>query len=337
MALSAFIAGCSGPTLTSDERAFFRAARPCGFILFARNCESPGQVRALIGDVREAVGSEQLFVLVDQEGGRVQRLKPPHWRAYPPAAAFGRLFQADAARGLQAARASAQLMATELAGLGINVDCAPVLDVPVPGAHDIIGDRAYGRDPDTVIALGRAVADGLMAGGVLPVVKHMPGHGRAGADSHASLPVITASPEELEASDFRPFVALRDLPLAMTAHVLIPAYDAERSASVSEAIISQVIRGLIGFDGLVMSDDLSMGALSGSLDQRAAGVIAAGVDVALHCNGKLAEMEQVAASVPELAGKAETRFQAAFAKLSPPQEIDEAGALALLAEAVRAT
>lgn len=332
MALRAFIAGCAGPRLSARERAFFQAARPCGLILFKRNCASPDQIRRLIGEVREAVASDRFLVLVDQEGGRVQRLGPPHWRAYPPARAFGSLYAAAPARALQAARTAAHLMALDLSALGITVDCAPVLDVPAAGAHEVIGDRAYGGDADTVSALARAVANGLLDGGVLPVIKHMPGHGRAGVDSHVALPVVDAALRELEEVDFRPFAALRDLPLAMTAHILIPVIDAERPVSVSPAIMRQVIRGAIGYDGLVMSDDVSMGALAGTVAERAAAVIAAGVDVVLHCNGDLTQMEAIAGAVPQLQTRSQERFDAALAWLRPPAPLDRAKAEALLAE-----
>lgn len=336
MALGAFISGCAGPVLSQDERAFFRDARPCGLILFRRNCEDREQVRRLVGEFHDAVGEGRALVLIDQEGGRVQRLGPPHWRGYPPARSFGRLYQANPERGLSAARAAAQLMGLDLSELGITVDCAPVLDVPAAGAHDVIGDRAYGTDPETVIALGRAVAEGLMAAGVLPVVKHLPGHGRAGADSHLALPVIEETAQELAAIDFRPFIALRDLPLAMTAHVLLPAFDGEHPATTSAVIMAQVIRGAIGFDGLVMSDDISMSALRGTLGERSAQAIAAGVDVVLHCNGVLAEMKAVANVVPVLHGKAASRFAAACAALRPPEPLAVAEAEALMAEVLAA-
>lgn len=335
MALKAFIAGCSGLRLNAEERAFFAAARPCGIILFARNCKAPDQVRALIEDARATVGTGDLLVLVDQEGGRVQRLRPPHWRAYPPAAAFGRLFERDKARALAAARIAAQAMGHDLALLGINVDCAPVLDVPVPGAHDVIGDRAYGRAAESVIELGRAVCEGLLAGGVLPVIKHVPGHGRAGADSHAGLPVIDAAASTLEETDFRTFRALADMPVAMTAHVLMPAFDAKRPASVSPVIMAQVIRGSIGFAGLVMSDDIGMGALSGDMASRARAVIEAGGDVILHCDGRLSDMAAVAEAAPQLSGMSEARYRAALGRLSPARAPDRAeleDALAALAE-----
>ncbi len=268
--------------------------RPCGLILFARNCDTPEQIRALIASFMDAVGSDEVLVLIDQEGGRVQRLRPPHWRQMPPARAYGLLYRDNPDAAKAAAFAGARLIADELREAGINVNCVPVLDVPQPDAHDIIGDRAYSEDPEVVTALGRAVVEGTLSGGVLPVIKHVPGHGRAKADSHLSLPKIEASKAELAAIDFCPFHALRDAPLAMTAHVLLPCFDDRRPASVSPVIMSEVIRDRIGLKGLVMSDDIGMQALGGSMASRARDVIAAGCDVALHCSGDLAEMREVA-------------------------------------------
>jgi len=332
MALKAFIVGTSGPELTSEERVFLSEARPCGLILFSRNCVTPDQVRRLVSDFRAAVGEAGLFVLIDQEGGRVQRLRRPHWRESPPARAFGRLYERDAERALEAARLVARLTAQELSGVSINVNCAPVLDLPAPGAHGIIGDRAFHTDPECVAVLGRAAAQGYLEGGVLPVVKHIPGHGRATADSHLSLPSIDAPASELEKYDYQPFTALNDMPLAMTAHVLIPELDPDRPASVSPVIMDQVIRGMIGFQGLVMCDDLSMGALEGNVAERAGAVIAAGVDVVLHCNGIIEEMRAIADVVPEFEGMHETRFEAAVGRIKAPAAFDEAKALAFLDE-----
>ncbi len=328
----AFISGCEGVSLTSGERRFFEQARPCGLILFKRNCESPEQIRQLCASFREAVGEPAALVLIDQEGGRVQRLGPPHWRQYPPGRRFGALYARDPARGLEAARAGARLIARDLASLGVNVNCAPVLDVPVSGAHDVIGDRTYGFTPDQVAALGAAVIEGYLAGGVLPVIKHIPGHGRATADSHAALPVITEARETLEATDFAPFRALRHAPLGMTAHVLVTAIDANTPASASRAVVEGVIRQSIGFDGFLMCDDIGMNALSGAWEARAAAVLAAGCDAVLHCSGNLAEMEAVAAVSPVLTGDAARRFEAALARLTPPQSFDEARAEELLGE-----
>jgi len=332
--LRAFICGCRDEKLRASERAFFREARPCGLILFKRNCRSPEQIRAPIDSFREAVGSSDALVLVDQEGGRVQRLGPPHWRAYPPARAFATLYQRNPETGLAAARASAELMGRDLAVLGIDVDCAPVLDVPVPGAHDVIGDRAYGDTPAQVAALGRAVADGLLRAGVLPIIKHIPGHGRARADSHKSLPRIDADLDALRLTDFAPFAALRDMPLAMTAHVLLPAVDPRRPVSVSPVAVRRVIRGEIGFDGLLMCDDISMKALPGRPASKAGAVLKAGCDVVLHCNGARREMEAVAAAAPPLAGKSLARFRAARARIAPAETFDREAAEAHLREAL---
>ncbi|MGA7324943.1 MAG: glycoside hydrolase family 3 N-terminal domain-containing protein [Rhodomicrobium sp.] len=260
--------------------------------------------------------------MVDQEGGRVQRLSKPHWPAYPPASAFGAMSAMAGAEAKRAARLSAQLMARDLHSLGINTTCAPVLDVPVPGADSVIGDRAYSGDVDTVIELGSAVAEGLLAGGVLPVTKHIPGHGRATADSHFSLPTVDAPLSELEASDFAPFHALRHLPMAMTAHVVFTAIDPAAPVTISRKAISEVIRGHIGFDGLLMSDDLSMRALSGSLEERTRACLTAGCDLALHCNGNMEQMVSVAAFSPYLEGRALQRFEAAIGHLIEPQPFD---------------
>ncbi len=334
---SAMIAGVSGVTLTADEKAFFKEARPAGLILFGRNVVEPHRVAALVGDVRDAVGGDDLLVLIDQEGGRVQRLRPPAARELPRAACFHALYGRDPERAKRAAFAIARLCAAELVTYGITMNCAPVLDVPVAGAHDIIGDRAYGRSPQQVIALAREVANGLIAGGVAPVIKHIPGHGRATADSHHDLPVVTASHAELTATDFAPFKALADLPAAMTAHVVFTAIDPHESASTSERVVRDIIRGEIGFDGLLMSDDLSMKALSGGMRARAEAVIGAGCDVALHCNGDLAEMRLTAQGVPKLSGKAAERFALAVAASSSCKAFDEGQALAFLEEIMAET
>jgi beta-N-acetylhexosaminidase len=272
-------------------------------------------------------------VLIDQEGGRVQRLRPPLWRSMPPAECYGRLYETDPEAAKRAAFAGARLIAQELRDIGVNVNTTPVLDVPEKGSHEIIGDRAYSSDPEIVIALGRAVVDGCLAGGVLPVIKHVPGHGRAKADSHLSLPKIDVSASELEAVDFKPFHALRDAPLAMTAHVLLPAFDDRRPATTSPFIMGEVIRNRIGLKGLVMSDDLGMKALRGSFAERARDTIAAGCDVALHCSGRLAEMSEVGEAVPTLEGAAADRFARARAMLHDPQPFDIAESLALVTEA----
>jgi beta-N-acetylhexosaminidase len=315
----AFIAGLSGTVLTPDETAFFRDAAPWGFILFRRNIETPGQVRELTDSLRTLSGRLIIPILIDQEGGRVQRMGPPHWPKYPPGRAYGLLPPDEAA---EMARLGARLMAHDLAAVGINVDCLPVLDVPTPGAHDVIGDRAYANEPEQVARLGRAACEGLLAGGVLPVVKHIPGHGRAGADSHLALPVVAATWSELQERDFAPFKALADMPLAMTAHVVYTALDESHPATTSPVVMERVVRGEIGFDGLVMSDDLSMKALTGTFEERTHASLAAGCDVVLHCNGELAEMRQVAEAAPVLAGDALRRANAALARLKAPEPFD---------------
>ena len=333
----AFITALSGPDLTDREAAVLRATQPCGVILFTRNAHDPRQVARLVADAQQAIGTD-VPILIDQEGGRVQRLGPPHWRKLPPAAAYAQSFAADPQAACAAARAVARLTAAELRGLGITCNCAPVLDLPVAGSHQIIGDRAYGVAPQVaqVVQLGRAVAEGLMAGGVLPVIKHIPGHGRATKDSHLDLPVVTASRAELEATDFAPFRALADLPAAMTAHVVFTALDAERPASISPDATAQVIRSGIGFDGLLMSDDLGMKALLGSIPERARAVLAAGSDVALLCSGELAETEALAAAVPPLQGPALARYRRACAVIGQQQPFDAAEAQACLAGLLRA-
>jgi beta-N-acetylhexosaminidase len=329
-ALTAFITGCSGLTLSSAEWQFLQDVRPCGLILFQRNCNNPAQVKALIESFKDAVGSSDLLILVDQEGGRVQRMKPPHWRSLPPASAFGALYKESPERGIRAAKAASQLVALELARNGFNVNCAPVLDVPIEGAHDVIGDRAYAADPAIVAALGRAVAEGLLSGGVLPVIKHLPGHGRATLDSHKGLPVIDVSLETLRATDFLPFKALADMPAALTAHVVLTAIDAKHPASCSPDVVRDIIRGEIGFDGLLMNDDIGMGALGGTIAQRADAVLDAGHDVVLHCSGILEEMRQVAGCVPYLENKAELRFKACLERLKASAAFDVSEALAAL-------
>ena len=316
----ACILGCQGARLTPEERDFYRSVQPWGFILFGRNIDNPDQVRALVDELRACVDRSDAPVLVDQEGGRVQRLGPPHWRTYPPGRAFGDLATSEPHHRRELARLGARLLAHDLAAVGINVDCLPVLDVPQPGAHDVIGDRAYGDDPATVAQLGRAAAEGLMAGGVLPVIKHIPGHGRARADSHQHLPVVASSRAELDVVDFTPFRALSDMPMAMTAHVVYAAIDPNHPATTSRKVMADVVRGAIGFDGLVMSDDLSMKALSGDFTQRARAALAAGCDVVLHCNGDPAEMTAVVAGSGPLAGKAKARAAAALARL--PRQVE---------------
>lgn len=315
MTVSACILGCSGPTLTKAEKAFFADVRPWGFILFARNVGTPDQVLALTRALRETVGRGDAPILIDQEGGRVQRLGPPHWPPYPPGRAYGALAGNDPLLRREITRLGARLMAHDLAALGINVDCVPVLDVPDPEGHEIIGDRAYGDTAEQVALLGRAAAEGLIAGGVLPIVKHIPGHGRARADSHLELPVVDASWDDLDARDFAPFKALSDMPMAMTAHVIYAAVDRKRPATTSRKVMRKVIREAMGFDGLVMSDDLSMRALDGGFRERAEASLKAGCDVVLHCNGDMAEMKAVVSGTGALKGQARRRAHAALARL----------------------
>jgi beta-N-acetylhexosaminidase len=317
---AAAILGCSGLTLSREEQAFFRDVRPWGFILFARNVESPDQVRRLVDDLRATVERDDAPVLIDQEGGRVQRLGPPHWRRYPPGRAYGELPANDPLLRREITRLGARLLAHDLAGLGINVDCVPVLDVPVEGAHDVIGDRAYAKTPEGVALLGRAACEGLIAGGVLPVIKHIPGHGRAMADSHLDLPVVEAPYDDLDAWDFAPFKMLSDMPMAMTAHVVYSAVDPKKPATTSKKAMRKVIREAIGFDGLVMSDDLSMKALGGSFKSRAKDSLAAGCDVVLHCNGDMDEMKAVIGGTRDLSGPAARRAKAALRRLATAPE-----------------
>jgi beta-N-acetylhexosaminidase len=323
---AALIAGLSGTVLTKAEHAFYRDVKPAGVILFRRNVLEPQRIKQLVDDVRDAIGRDDVLVLIDQEGGRVQRLKPPAARDLPPGAAYAKLYKRDPQAAKKAAFQIARLVAEELKSYGINTNCAPVVDVPVPGAHDVIGDRAYGSDPDQIIALAREVANGYMAGGVVPVIKHIPGHGRSTADSHFDLPVVSTTHKVLSKSDFLPFKALSDLPAAMTAHVVFSALDPAYPASTSKRVTADIMRGEIGFDGLLMSDDLSMKALKGPMRVRAEEVIGAGSDVALHCNGDLTEMRDAAAGVPKLTGRAKERFAAAFAvtRQSAPFDSDDA-------------
>ena len=330
MSTRAFITGVSGPELSAAEREFIRAERPWGFILFRRNIETPAQVTKLISELRNELGQLDAPVLIDQEGGRVQRLGPPHWPAYPPGAVFGVLYDIDRSLGLSAARLSARLIAADLSDLGVTVDCLPLADVPVAGADAVIGNRAYGTEPEKVAAIGRAVTEGLEQGGVLPVLKHIPGHGRATTDTHFRLPVVDTPRAELESSDFAAFQPLADLPMAMTAHVVFSALDPAHPATTSATIIQQVIRGVIGFQGLLMSDDVSMNALSGSIAERTRAIFAAGCDVVLHCNGKLDEMREVARETPELSGKALERAMRALASRMAPHAFDRAAARAEL-------
>jgi beta-N-acetylhexosaminidase len=317
MPVSAFICGCAGLSLTAWERRFLREAQPWGLILFKRNVDHPAQLADLTASFRDAVSRADAPVLIDQEGGRVQRLGPPHWPVYPSAASY--LKGGGSLEGAaKLVRLTAQLMATDLVAVGINVDCLPVLDVTYADSHRVIGDRAYGSDPAAIARLGRAAADGLLSAGVLPVIKHLPGHGRALADSHLEVPVVTASRAELEGSDFLPFMANADLPIGMSAHVIYPVLDPERPATTSPVVIQKIIRGRIGFDGLLLSDDLSMQALSGTLRERAEAALVAGIDVVLHCNGNPDEMQEVGAASPPLTGRGLARAEAALARLTRP-------------------
>jgi len=320
----AFITGLSGTTLNADERAFIAAERPWGFILFKRNIETPQQVASLVDELKKCAGRYDAPVFIDQEGGRVQRLGPPHWPVYPAGSLFSALYDTEPALGLKAARLSARLIAADLSDLGITVDCLPLADVPVAGADAVIGNRAYGTEPGKVAAIARAVTEGLADGGILPVLKHIPGHGRATADSHFRLPTVDAPKNELERTDFAAFQPLADLPMAMTAHVVFSSLDPVHPATTSATIISQVIRGVIGFQGLLMSDDVSMKALSGSIAERTKAIFAAGCDMVLHCNGNLEEMREVAAETPELSGKALQRAAQALASRGAPQPFDRA-------------
>lgn len=318
----AVIFGLAGPSLAAAERRLFAAARPVGFILFARNCLEPAQIRDLVDDLRGCAGGSEALVLIDQEGGRVQRLKPPRWRAAPAAERIGSLGERDEAAAVEAAWLHGRLLAADLQPLGIDVDCAPVLDVHRPEGHGVIGDRAFAAQPARVAQLGRATCAGLLAGGVLPVIKHIPGHGRAALDSHEALPVVDATANELRALDFQPFAALADMPLAMTAHVVYAAFDRTAPATTSATVIREVIRGAIGFDGLLISDDLCMRALTGTPGERARAALAAGCDVVLHCNGDFAEMEAIAEACPPLPADGARRLARARAMRSAPEPID---------------
>ena len=312
--MRAAIYGFAGTELTADERAFFRDADAAGYIIFRRNCEDQAQLLRLTDELRDISGRGDVPILIDQEGGRVMRMRPPVWPAFPPADVFARLYQAAPSSAIEAARSNARAIGLTLKSAGINVNCLPLLDVRQPGAADIIGDRALGDDPMQVAALGRAVLDGLASAGVVGVIKHMPGHGRALVDSHKELPIVAASADELEI-DLEPFERLRSAPMGMMAHVVYTAWDAELPSSMSPTVIGDIVRGRIGFDGWLMSDDLGMEALSGDAGTRAAGVVTAGCDVALHCSGKMEEMVLVAAAVPPMTPEGEARLARAMATL----------------------
>ena len=335
--MQAAIYGLEGLELTADERPFFRDAEPAGFILFKRNCESQDQLLRLTDSLRELTGRHDLPILIDQEGGRVARMKPPEWPAFPAAEAFDLLYQAAPSSAIEAARANGRALGLMVKSVGVNVDAVPLLDVRQPGATDIIGDRALGSNPMQVAALGRAVLDGLASAGVVGIVKHMPGHGRALVDSHKELPVVSASAELLDV-DLEPFERLASAPLGMTAHVVYTAWDPDHPASLSATVIGDIIRGRIGFTGFLMSDDIGMEALQGDFASRAAGVVAAGCDAALHCSGKMEEMVAVAGAVPGLSAEGEARLARAMAATMIENEgMDFAAAIAtrdtLLAEA----
>lgn len=319
MTARAVIFGCDGHELTAEEQSFFREAKPWGFILFSRNCGSPDQLRRLTASLRACVGRGDAPILIDQEGGRVQRLRGEHWRSRPPAAVFGAVNRQNPTSARELAYDNARIMAAELHDLGINVDCVPCIDVPIEGAHDIIGDRAFGRDPWVVSSLGQSVIDGMLDGGVLPVIKHVPGHGRARSDSHMELPVVDTPREELERTDFVPFRALARAPFAMTAHVVYTDIDPTGPATTSKTVIDEVVRGFIGFDGALMTDDLSMRALKGTYAERARASIAAGCDLILHCNRNMEHMREVADATPMLSGKALARCARALEMLRQPK------------------
>lgn len=310
--MKACILGCASTALEDKERAFFAEADPFGFILFARNCQDREQLRRLVADLRDAVGRDAP-VLVDEEGGRVQRMKAPHWRDSPAPGSFGEIYGRDPSAALELATFNARLIAEDLHDVGIDVNCAPLLDLRETNGHAVIGDRAFSPDPDTVVRLARAWIDGLHGGGILPVIKHIPGHGRTQVDSHHALPVVDAPLDDMDARDFSPFRSFRDSPAGMTGHLLFQAIDPEQPATLSATVIAEVIRKRIGFDGLLMTDDLSMSALQGTIGERAAKAIAAGCDIALHCNGVMDEMRDVADAVPSLAGESSRRADAMLA------------------------
>ncbi len=320
------IFGLSGEAITADERALFRDVDPAGYILFKRNVANRAQMRALTDDLRALAGNDALPILIDQEGGRVARMQPPEWPAFPSGRAFDRLYDIAPMSAIEAARSNAEALALTLAEVGVTVDCLPLLDVRVPETHEAIGDRAFGSEPLRVAALGRAVLDGLRAGGVVGVVKHMPGQGRAVVDSHHDLPLVTASEAELE-QDLAPFRKLNTAPMGMTGHIVFQAWDAERPATLSPIVIEQVIRGKIAFDGLLMSDDLDMNALKGDVPSRAAGCVAAGCDIALNCWGRFDEMVAIAEALPEITARAKERLEAAMATIAPPVSLDRIAGL----------
>ena len=327
MSQSAVIYGFEGLALTADEISFFREINPWGYIVFARNIETPDQVLRLTDSLRDLSGRANLPILVDQEGGRVARFKEPHWKKTPPAEVFGKLYQVNPEDGLEAVRLNSRYMAHQLKSVGVTVNCLPMLDVRAADSNDwVIGDRAYGENPQAIASLGRAAAEGLMDGGMLPVIKHLPGHGRARVDSHESLPVVEANLADLEGLDFKPFHQLRDLPVAMTGHLVFTGIDHDLPSTLSPKVVENVIRsdapGRIGFDGLLLTDDISMGALTQSYEERARLALAAGCDILLHCNGDRTEMEAIASRTPKLAGKSQIRAEKAVNAFGNPDDFD---------------
>jgi beta-N-acetylhexosaminidase len=323
MTVKAFICGLRGLEITPEERAFFEREKPWGYILFARNVDTPEQVTALCADLRSCVGRDDAPILMDQEGGRVQRLRPPHWYKYPAAEALATLYEMDREKGKRATWLLSRLHAFDLLKVGVTVDCLPVIDVPSPDGHDVIGDRAYGKTAAQVSALGKPACEGLFAGGVMPVIKHIPGHGRAAADSHLDLPVVDTDFETLAATDFQPFVDLNHIPMAMTAHVIYSVIDPDAPATTSKIVMDKIVRGHMAYDGLVMSDDITMGALSGDLSERTKAIFEAGCDIVLHCTGQMAEMEEVAAATPFLEGKMAKRADIALQGIGETDGMDE--------------
>ena len=320
------IFGIAGEQLTADERAFFKDADPAGYILFGRNCIDPAQLRKLTDELRSIQGRDRLLISIDQEGGRVARLRPPQWSDFPAGEAFDKLYQIAPASAIEAARVNAQALGLELAEAGITLDCHPPLDVRQPGAHDVIGDRALGSEPRQVAALGRAILDGLSRAGVLGCVKHMPGHGRTTTDTHKEMPAVTASDEELEI-DIAPFKALSDAHVGMTGHLLFEAWDKDNPATLSPTVIADIIRGRIGFDGLLLTDDIDMEALSGTVPERAERSIAAGCDIVLNCWAKIDDMTGIATRCPDMSADAARRLDAALSALKAPDRWHEKGAL----------
>ncbi|MBO0346266.1 beta-N-acetylhexosaminidase [Roseibium sp. CAU 1637] len=320
--IKAFISGCAGQALSGEEISFYSEQQPWGLILFRRNCGDPEQLTALVASFREAVGRADAPVLIDQEGGRVQRLRPPHWASFPPQKRYGDLYKVDPQRGREAAYLGASLIGHQLRSMGITVNCLPLLDVLTDKTVDAIGDRAYGVEPEMVAVLGKETCEGLLAGGVLPVLKHLPGHGRATVDSHLELPCVEAELDELIGVDFAPFEALSSYPLAMTAHIRFPKLDPHNPATQSREIIENVIRGRFGFSGCLMTDDISMEALGGDMRERASHSFAAGCDIVLHCNGEMDQMRMVADAAPELSGISDRRCREALGRLPDAQEVD---------------